>query len=322
MNQNFYLDQIKDIEKQIADTAAMLNDPEMATLAKLELEQLAQEKKALEDASIQMEQANVQDSAVVSEPTNCIVEFRPGAGGEEAKIWASELARMYMRFAELAKLKIEMIDESIIKFSGKTSQVTQPDPEKSGFTAYELFKYESGVHRVQRVPVTEAQGRIHTSTASVAVLPEVHPQAVEIREEDLEWQFMRSSGAGGQNVNKVSSAARLTHRPSGIVVSARQEKKQEQNRKIALDLLRSQLWEIAEEERLAQIGEARSVIGRARRAEKIRTYNFPQSRVTDHRTKQSWHNLDIILEGGIKDLLEQLHQAFYEEETATKPASE
>jgi len=160
------------------------------------------------------------------------------------------------------------------------------------------------------VPETEAQGRIHTSTASVAVLPEVPLNAVEIREEDLDWQFMRAGGAGGQNVNKVNSAVRLIHRPSGIAVSARQEKQQVQNRKIALDLLRAQLWEIEAEKRQTELGAARSVIGRAQRAEKIRTYNFPQSRVTDHRTKQSWYNLSEILEGGIDKMLLDLRSAF------------
>jgi len=170
-------------------------------------------------------------------------------------------------------------------------------------SAYKLFRYDSGVHRVQRVPSTEAAGRIHTSTASVAVLPEVTAAAVEIKEEDLEWSFMRAGGAGGQSVNKTSSAVRLVHKPSGLVVNARTERKQAQNRQIALELLRAQLWQIEEDKKMAEIDEARSNIGRNMRAEKIKTYNYPQSRVTDHRIHQSWYNLEGILEGDLDELI-------------------
>jgi peptide chain release factor 1 len=168
---------------------------------------------------------------------------------------------------------------------------------------FELFRYESGVHRVQRIPTTESQGRIHTSTASVAVLPEVHAQAIEIRDEDLEWSFMRAGGAGGQSVNKTSSAVRLVHKPSGIVTNARQERKQFQNRQIALELLRAELWQIEEDKKAAELGEARSNIGRNMRAEKIKTYNYPQNRVTDHRIHQSWHDLENILDGGLDKVI-------------------
>ena len=200
---------------------------------------------------------------------------------------------MYLRFAEKLKLKVEFIDDAIVKIKGHCSLGS----------AYQVFKFESGVHRVQRVPTTEAQGRIHTSTASVAVLPEVHPSVINIREEDLEWQFIRSGGAGGQSVNKTNSAVRLTHKPSGIMISARQERKQAQNRQIALELLRAQLWEIEEEAKQKQLGDARSAIGRQMRSEKIRTYNFPQNRLTDHRIHQSWHNLDVILEGNLETVV-------------------
>ena len=224
-----------------------------------------------------------------------------------------------MRFAEQQNLKMSVIDEQVIQLKGnlEIEKLQENEDEKSNsseketisLTAYQLLQNESGVHRVQRVPTTESQGRIHTSTATVAVLPEVPKNSVEIREEDLEWQFIRSSGAGGQSVNKTNSAVRLTHKPSGIAVSARSERKQVQNREIALDLLRSQLWEIEEEKRLAQIGQARSAIGRARRAEKIRTYNYPQNRITDHRTKQSWHDLPSMLDGNILKALTELYWA-------------
>ena len=182
------------------------------------------------------------------------------------------------------------------------------------FYPYQIFKYESGVHRVQRVPETESQGRIHTSTASVAVLPEIQQNAVEIRDEDLDWQFMRAGGAGGQSVNKTSSAVRLTHVPSGIVVTSSRERKQAQNRQIALELLRSQLWEIEEEKKMAKLGKARSAIGRNMRAEKIRTYNYPQNRVTDHRINESWYNLESLVDGDLEKVLLEIREKLESEE--------
>lgn len=294
---------IDQLTAKITETESLVSDPELGPLVQDELNALKEQKTQLEAAAAQMTAHEDVSDAETGKKGNCTIEIRGGAGGDEAKIWANDLLRMYIRFSETNKLKMEMIDDMIVKFSGKT------EFEGELLTAYELLQFESGVHRVQRVPATEAQGRIHTSTASVAVLPEVPTTAVEIREEDLEWAFMRAGGAGGQNVNKVNSAVRLTHIPSGIVVNARQEKKQDQNRKIALDLLRSQLWEIEEEKRAKAEGEARSSIGRAQRAEKIRTYNFPQNRVTDHRTKQSWFNLETILDGGIANMLLELRTA-------------
>jgi len=220
--------------------------------------------------------------------------------------------RMYTRYAENKGLKVELLDDLVFKVKGKAQlPIVQIDEEgkiidtgaSEWLQAYQLFRYDSGVHRVQRVPTTEAAGRIHTSTASVAVLPEVTATAVEIREEDLEWSFMRAGGAGGQSVNKTNSAVRLVHKPSGLVVNARTERKQAQNRQIALELLRAQLWQIAEDKKNAEIGEARSNIGRNMRAEKIKTYNYPQSRVTDHRIHQSWHNLEGILSGDLDELI-------------------
>lgn len=308
MTFNPYQDQIDALAEQIAEAQTLLEDPAMQELAQAEIKRLETEKQALETAATTFENAQQSDDEQPGAvPTNCIIEVRGGAGGDEAKIWGGELLRMYIRFAEQHKLKLEYIDDSVIKIKGKL-EVALPALEEDQIeitktlTVYQLLKYETGVHRVQRVPSTESSGRIHTSTASVAVLPEVHPRAVEIKEEDLEWQFMRASGAGGQSVNKTSSAVRLIHNPSGIVVTSRQEKKQEQNRKIALELLRSQLWEIEEEKRQAKIGEARSKIGRNMRSEKIRTYNFPQNRVTDHRIQTSWYNLDGILDGGINEI--------------------
>lgn len=228
-----------------------------------------------------------------------IMEVRQGVGGDEAKIWAEDLLRMYTRFAESRKWKVEVLDEGVIKIKGEG--------------AYEALRYETGVHRVQRVPTTEKAGRIHTSTASVVVLPEVPETVIDIKDNDLEWQFTTGGGHGGQNVNKVATAVRLTHKPTGIVTTARQERSQEQNRKIALSLLRSQLWEIEEEKNRVQVTGYRSQIGRSMRSEKIRTYNYPQNRVTDHRINQSWHQLDAILDGQMQELLRQLQQGLQAE---------
>ncbi len=313
---NPYQAQIEELQKKRAEAEALLQDPDFSELAQSEMEQITIQLNELEKIALDYSSSLEGSPEEEAEKVNCTFEIRPGAGGDEAKIWANDLKRMYVRFLEQASLKIEFIDDLVFKVKGRTKIVTNPHQTQEAFTAYELFKYESGVHRVQRVPETEAQGRIHTSTASVAVLPEVPVHAVVIREEDLEWQFMRASGAGGQSVNKTSSAVRLIHTPTGITTTCSQEKKQEQNRKIALDLLRSQLWEIEEEKRQELLGNARSVIGRAKRAEKIRTYNYPQNRITDHRTKQSWHNLPIILDGYMGSMLEELHQAFAKDTTS------
>ncbi len=306
---NPYAYQLQLLADKITQNKALLDDPELGELARTELQQLEQEYQELQKAAAQLEDGSEQTTDGQMQITNCMIEIRQGAGGDEAKIWAADLLRMYLRFIETTTLKVEFIDELTIKVKGRTQlkavEEASEDHEEPipSLTAYDLFRFESGVHRVQRVPTTEAQGRIHTSTASVAVIPEVKKTAVEIKEGDLEWQFMRAGGAGGQNVNKVNSAARLTHLPTGITVSSRQERSQAQNREIALDLLRGQLWELQEEERVKTLGQARMVIGRAQRAEKIRTYNYPQNRVTDHRIGLSWYNLETILEGNLSKML-------------------
>jgi len=219
------------------------------------------------------------------------IEVRSAAGGDEAKIWASDLLRMYLRFAGKRGWKAQQLGESVVKIAGEK--------------VFDLLKHESGVHRVQRVPTTEKRGRIHTSTATVAVLPEIAEHEIEINPSDLDWQFYRASTQGGQNVQKVSTAVRLIHKPSGIVVTSEQERFQEQNRKIALELLRAKLWEKQEEEKERTIAGYRSAIGRGMRAEKIRTYNYPQNRVTDHRINKSWGNLDAIVDGNLEKVIER-----------------
>lgn len=310
--QNPYSEQINALEAEIAANQKLLSDPELSELAISEIERLQKEKQVLERAADAFLSGQSDEPNPGELPKNCIFELRGGAGGEEAKIWAHDLLRMYLRFCETLGLKIELVDELVVKIKGKTSEIELTELE-TPLTPYSIFRYESGVHRVQRIPSTESQGRIHTSTASVAVLPEVNQKAVVINDEDLDWQFTRSGGAGGQHVNKTSSAVRLTHKPSGIVVTARNERSQIQNRATALELLRSQLWEIEEEKRLTELGDARSSIGRNRRSEKIKTYNYPQNRVTDHRINKSWHNLENILEGDLRQVLEETQAAFVSE---------
>lgn len=228
-------------------------------------------------------------SPVSMENQTLYLEIRPAAGGDEAKIWATDLLRMYMRFGAKKGWRVTPIDDGIIKISG--------------LGAFDLLRNESGVHRVQRIPKTERRGRIHTSTATVAVIPHIEQGKIQMRPEDLEWQFYRASSQGGQNVQKVSTAVRLIHKPTGMVVTAQQERFQEQNRQIAQELLRAKLYERQEDERNAQIQGYRQAIGTGDRAEKIRTYNFAQDRITDHRINKSWHNLEEILDGDLDDVI-------------------
>lgn len=215
-----------------------------------------------------------------------IIEIRGAAGGDEAKIWADDLLRMYLRFAEKQGWEAKILGPGILKIKETN--------------AYQLLKNEAGVHRVQRIPKTERYGRIHTSTATVVVLPEIPESEIKINPNDLSWQFYRASSQGGQNVQKVSSAVRLIHKLSGVVVTSEQERFQEQNRKIALDLLRSKLWQKEEERKQSEITTLRrEAVGHGMRAEKIRTYNYPQNRITDHRLNKSFHNLESIIDGDL-----------------------
>lgn len=217
------------------------------------------------------------------------IEVRPGTGGQEATIWAASLLRMYVRFAARSGWRTAPVETGVIKVTGAG--------------AFEKLRSEAGVHRVQRIPKTEKRGRIHTSTATVAILPEIPEKDIVINPNDLQWQFFRASTQGGQNVQKVSTAVRLAHKPTGIVVSAQQERFQEQNRKIALSLLRAKLFEREEEEKMRTIAGYRSAIGRGMRAEKIRTYNFPQNRITDHRLNKSWGDLESIIDGNLDKVI-------------------
>ncbi len=226
------------------------------------------------------------------DPNIAILEFRPGPGGDESYLWLSDLQDMYMHYANRVGWKVRILDENVIQLEG--------------YGAYDQLQFETGTHRVQRIPVTEKKGRIHTSTASLVVLPHIQSKDVQIRSEDVEISASRAGGHGGQNVNKVSTAIRLVHKPTGISISVRQERSQQQNREIAFNILAAKLYQIEEEKRLSTLGSARASIGLGLRADKIRTYNYPRNQVKDHRIEEKSFNLTQIMDGKLDDLLLEL----------------
>ncbi|PIR79934.1 MAG: peptide chain release factor 1 [Candidatus Levybacteria bacterium CG10_big_fil_rev_8_21_14_0_10_35_13] len=282
--------QIAEIDKKIEETKNLLADPQMTNLAQEEINKLEIQK---QDILATYETEKAEDGGGNLDERNVIIEASGAAGGEEAKLWGDELLRMYSRYAQSKGFKIEQLDEDIIKVSGNG--------------AFELFKYEAGVHRVQRIPTTEKRGRVHTSTATVSVLPELEDVDLHINPADIEFEAFRAGGHGGQNVNKVSTAVRLKHKPTGIVVTCQTQRFQAQNREIALEMLRAKLWELEVERQHGEIAGLKATqVGRGMRAEKIRTYNFPQDRLTDHRVNKSWGNLPTIMDGDLDRVIESM----------------
>ena len=280
--------QIEDLNKKIEETKSLLLDPTLAEMAQKEITELEKQK-------AEIEQTLKTASSESLDSYNIILEVKGATGGEEAKLWANELLQMYLKFAQYRGFKAKVLNETGIKIDGEG--------------AFETFKYEAGVHRVQRVPETEKRGRVHTSTAAVSVLPELEDIDLHINPDDVEFEAFRSGGHGGQNVNKVSTAVRLKHTPTGIIVSCQTQRFQAQNRELAMEMLRAKLWEMEAEKQHGELSSIKSTqVGRGMRAEKIRTYNFPQDRLTDHRINKSWRNLEEILNGNLDEIISEMKQ--------------
>ncbi len=308
--------------KEIEDNEALLGEKE-EELREMAKEELAKLRPLVGPAEEQLKLFIVPKDP--NDEKDVILEIRAGTGGDEAGLFAAELLRTYLRYAERRGWKSEMVDTSLGSLGGLKEAVVNI----SGDAVYSSLKYESGVHRVQRVPATEAQGRIHTSTVTVAVMPEAEEIDIHVNPADIEMDTFRSTGSGGQSVNTTDSAVRLTHKPTGVVVKCQQEKSQTKNRSMAMKMLRAKLFEMEiEKQKSARDATRKSQVGTGERSEKIRTYNFPQDRLTDHRVNYTRHNLPAIMDGDIQDVVdacrtffaaEALRQASSEE---AKPAAE
>ncbi len=291
---SYLAEEYERLDAELADgVLAVGSEPDLLEMAQEDEKRIRERQKEILG---EIEQILAKDKEEESLPKAVVLEFRAGAGGDEASLFAAELRDLYLKFAEGRHWRVRIVDDLTLEIDGQA--------------AYEALRYETGVHRVQRVPVTEKNGRIHTSTASVAVLPIRQKPVVEIKPADIHMEFTRSGGAGGQNVNKVETAVRLVHIPTGVEARSSSERSQLANREKATAILSAKLETLALEEEAKKHADLRSgQIGTADRSEKIRTYNFPQDRVTDHRLKESWHNLPKIMLGAIDPLIEALQTA-------------
>jgi len=291
----------KKVNAAISEALEMLNEKLDKDFRELVQAELDESKKKLEQVKRELKILLLPKDP--NDDKSVIVEIRGGAGGDEAALFAGDLFRMYTRYAERKHWKTEILDANPTEIGGFKEVIFSIDAKG----AYSRLKYESGVHRVQRVPATEASGRIHTSTVTVAVLPEVEEVDVEINPNDLEIDTFRASGAGGQHINKTDSAIRITHKPSGIVVTCQDQRSQHKNKDKAMKILRSKLYEIAQQQQNSEVAQARkSQVGTGDRSERIRTYNFPQGRVTDHRIGLTLYKIDQILDGDIDEIIDAL----------------
>lgn len=297
----YLAEMLEKLLREEAEVREMLaSDESLHDMAGKELKDLQERKEAIEK---QIEEILAKDKEEDESPNEIVLEVRAGAGGDEASLFAWELAHMYEKLAEKEKWEWRTNYESKSELNG----YKEASFEIRGKDVYNKMRYETGVHRVQRIPATEKNGRVHTSTASVAVLPIRKKVTLEINPAEIEMEYSRSGGKGGQNVNKVETAVRLIHKPTGIDVRSTNQRSQQANRERAMTILKSKLLALKEEEEAKKYsGERKEQIGSGDRSEKIRTYNFPQDRVTDHRVKKSWHNLPKIMEGGIGEVVESI----------------
>lgn len=296
----YFVMELERLENSKKELEELFNTPDMKEMAEEELKSIEDQQQAL---LAQIEENLKKEEEEEQFPNEIILEVRAGAGGDEASIFAYQLAQMYQRYAEIKGWRITKLEESLSSVDG----YKEASFEIRGQDIYKLLRYETGVHRVQRIPKTESKGRVHTSTASVAILPIRKKSKFVVRPEDLEWEFSRAGGKGGQNVNKVETAARVIHIPTGFDVRSTAQRSQLKNKETALAILTARIQQHFESIEAAKYSsERKEQIGTSDRSEKIRTYNYPQNRITDHRIKESWHNIEGVMAGDLDDIIEAI----------------